>query len=90
MSEDIMRFLDEEGRIKSWPSKKALKLEVLRYLSGKFEYGLTYKEKEVNNIINNWHTFNDFFLLRRGMIESCFMKRTRDGAEYWREESLLE
>lgn len=90
MSVDIKRFLDDKGKIKIWPSKHLLKIEVLRYLSGKFEQGQEYNEKEVNQIISNWHTFNDFFLLRRGLIECRFLQRTEDGAKYWRVESSLE
>lgn len=83
--ENINRFLDDEGRIKIWPVKKDKKLEILRYLSTKFEYDKTYSEKEVNTIIEAWHTFNDRFLLRRGMIEYNLLSRTRDGAKYWKE-----
>jgi hypothetical protein len=86
MSSDISRFLDGEGRIKIWPSKKEMKLEVLGYLAEKFEYGRFYKEPEINNIINDWHTFNDYFLLRRGLIDWRFLSRTKNGAKYWREE----
>lgn len=81
----IERFLDSEGRIKIWPTKKDKKLEILKYLSIKFEYDKIYSEKEVNAIINTWHTFNDYFLLRRGMVECRLLSRTRNGAKYWRE-----
>ncbi|AQR96049.1 DUF2087 domain-containing protein [Clostridium saccharoperbutylacetonicum] len=82
--ETIKRFLDDEGKIKIWPKKKELKIEILKYLSTKFEYDKNYVEKEVNVIIEKWHTFNDFFLLRRGMIDYKFLCRTRDGSNYWR------
>ena len=86
MSSNIFNFLDKQGRIKIWPSKKEMKLEVLEYLTGKFEFGRFYREQEINNIINDWHTFNDYFLLRRGLIDGRFLSRTRNGAKYWREE----
>ena len=66
--------------------KQILKLDILNYLSGKFEYGRFYTEPEVNQVINEWHTFNDCFLLRRGLIDAGFLARTRDGARYWRED----
>lgn len=81
----IKRFLDNEGKIKIWPTKKDRKLEILKYLSTKFEYDKIYNEKEVNAIIDTWHTFNDYFLLRRAMVECRLLSRTRDGAKYWRE-----
>lgn len=86
MSDNILRFLDNEGRIKIWPSKKELKFEILKYLASKFEFGRFYREQEVNNIIKSWHTFNDYFLLRRGLIDCWFLSRTKNGAKYWREE----
>lgn len=86
MKNDISKFLDNEGRIKIWPSKKEMKFEILKYLAGKFKFGRFYKEQEVNSIINEWHTFNDYFLLRRGLIDCWFLSRTKNGAKYWREE----
>lgn len=83
----ITYFLDDEGRIKAWPAKKAKKLAVLIYLSEKFEVGRTYTEKEINEVIEQWHTFGDLFILRRGMIDEKLLSRTPNGASYWREES---
>jgi hypothetical protein len=88
MSRSILNFIDKEGRIKIWPSKREMKLQVLEYLAEKFEFGRFYKECEVNGIISQWHTFNDYFLLRRGLIESGLLSRTRDGAKYWRENAV--
>lgn len=83
---DIENFLDKEGKIKNWPSKQQKKLEVLLYLSSKFETNRQYSEKEVNTTIQSWHTFEDYFLLRRGLIEKKLLVRTKDGAMYWRDE----
>lgn len=83
---NINNFIDDTGKIKIWPSKHDLKFQVLIYLSNKFEYNQFYSEKEVNNIIESYHTFNDYFLLRRGLIESKLLSRTRDGAKYWRQD----
>lgn len=80
----IMNFLDDENRVKSWPSKKSKKIEVLKYIASKFEEDKVYTEKEVNNIIDQWHTFQDYFMLRRGMIDYKLLGRTRTGSEYWK------
>lgn len=80
----IQRFLDDDGKINIWPSKKDVKIEILKYLSSNFEYDKFYTEKEVNAIIDENHTFNDYFLLRRGMVDYKFLSRTKDGAKYWR------
>ncbi len=85
--EGVEKFLDEDGRIKIWPAKRDYKFEVLKYLASKFQCGKDYKEKEVNDIIEKWHTFGDYFLLRRGMIENKLLLRTKDGSRYWREDA---
>ena len=84
MSQGIERFLDEEGRLKQWPAKQAPREEVFAYLVEKFELGRNYSEHEVNAILAAWHTFDDLFILRRGMIESEWLFRMRDGSRYWR------
>jgi len=80
---NISPFLDDEGRIKQWPAASKTKIAVVGYLAGKFDKNRVYNEKEVNEIINEWHTFNDYFLLRRSLIDYKFMGRTRNGTEYW-------
>lgn len=88
MKEDIIRFLDDEQKIKIWPSKVEKKLQILEYLATKFEYGRIYSEKEVNTIIETWHSFNDYFLLRRALVDYKLLCRTRNGAQYWRESAI--
>ena len=55
-----MRFIDEKGRVKTWPAKKNMKYEILKYIASKFECGSFYTEKEVNKVIEVWHTFGDY------------------------------
>jgi hypothetical protein len=43
------KFLDDQGRLVHWPSKKADQLLVLAYLPGKFNHGVTYSEAEINS-----------------------------------------
>lgn len=84
---DITRFLDEKTRVKIWPAKKELKIEILRYISTKFEPGRSYTEKEANEVIQAWHTFGDYFLIRRELIDYRFLTRTKNGSRYWKEET---
>ncbi len=88
--EILERFLDEEARIKQLPAKKEARIVVLAYLAKKFEAGRDYTEKQVNAIIDSWHTFGDYFLLRRELIDSGLLKRTPDGARYWKKENADE
>ena len=81
----LERFLDAEGRITGLPRRGPKRDEVLDYLMDKFEVGRDYGEREVNELCNAWHTFGDCFLLRRELIDSKRLCRTRNGARYWRE-----
>ena len=80
----IDKLLDKEGRIKQLPAKGMAKQEVLAYLATKFNVDIDYTEKEVNEIIKAWHTFDDYFLLRRELIDFQFLCRKIDGSRYWK------
>lgn len=84
MQQGIERFLDEDGKLKLWPSKHAVQELVYGYLAQRFTIGRDYTEHEVNAILASWHTFGDLFLLRRGLIESGWLMRLKDGSRYWR------
>lgn len=86
MNNKLTNYLDEKNRVKVWPSKQDRKLQILNYLSTKFDIDRFYSEKEVNEILQTWHTFNDYFLLRRGLIEARLLCRTNDGSRYWKQE----
>ncbi|MDB5182477.1 MAG: transcriptional regulator [Candidatus Saccharibacteria bacterium] len=85
MQKDVSRFLNEEGQVVTWPKKHADKKLVMEYIVEKFELEKPYTEKEVNEIINQWHTFQDWPLLRRGMIDAGLMTRDIEGHEYLRQ-----
>jgi chloramphenicol O-acetyltransferase len=82
----IKQFLDSSGKIKQLPQKQKTRCAVLEYLAGKFEPGRTYSEREVNAICSRWHTFDDYFLLRRELVDEGLMCRKRDGSSYWKAE----
>ncbi|MDR3643809.1 MAG: DUF2087 domain-containing protein [Clostridia bacterium] len=84
----IAVFLDDEGRVKQLPSKSERKRAVLAYLATKFSCDRDYTEKEVNAVIESWHTFGDYMLLRRELIDSRLLCRTSNGARYWREKEI--
>jgi Ser/Thr protein kinase RdoA (MazF antagonist) len=37
-------------------------------------------------LIECWHTFGDYFLIRRGLIDNWLLSRTKSGSRYWKEE----
>lgn len=81
---NIARYLDQEGRIVQLPKKKAVCTAVYGYLAEKFQPERIYTEKEVNALCDQWHTFTDYFVLRRGMVDAGFLLRKQDGSQYWR------
>jgi hypothetical protein len=79
-------YLDENGKFDRFPGKKQKKAQeqMLQSLATHFEPGRQYTEKEVNDILNEHHTFNDPATLRRMMFGSKLLNRTLDGRSYWR------
>jgi hypothetical protein len=84
-SDRVGKFLDDQGKVKIWPSRRNRKnqLEVLRYLSTKFEPNVFYTEKEVTKLIDENHTFHDPAMLRRELFEAKLLDRKLDGSAYW-------
>jgi hypothetical protein len=80
----ISQFLNETGKIQKLPRKQAARYAVLVYLSEHFEKDRIYEEWEVNAVCGEWHTFGDYFLLRRELVESGLLCRKRDGSAYWK------
>lgn len=65
-------FLDGE-RIRQIPRKQAKRLALLSWLAAKFEPGVQYSEREVNEIIQRHHP--DFAFFRRELVDWKFMVR---------------
>ncbi len=86
---DISSFLDTEGKITQLSQKSKKRLATLSYLAEKFEIGRNYTEKEVNTICESWHTFGDYFILRRELVDNGLLLRELDGSRYWRPESEI-
>lgn len=81
---NIKGFLDTSGKIIQLPQNKKKRVLLIEYLAEKFEAGHNYTEREVNDICNTWHTFGDFFLLRRELIDHGLLCREQDGSRYWK------
>ena len=78
----VERFLDDQGRVSQWPTKRSDKDQVLDYLSGKFSHDEVLTEAEFNERLKQWHTFSDWPLLRRELYESGRFDRNPDGTGY--------
>lgn len=81
----LENFLDGENRLVVFPAKRKMKLQALFYLASKFEKGKIYTEKEVNELLNQRHTFGDPATLRRELYDHRFIGRKPSGASYWLE-----
>lgn len=80
---ELKNYVDDKGRLISWPSKRSLQLVALEYLAQKLDAGKTYSERDINTLLNRWHTFSDPALLRRELYELGRLNRSKNGAEYW-------
>lgn len=78
----LKNFLDSDGRLIIYPAKRKMKLYALVYLSEKFEKNKIYTEKEVNSLLNKWHTFSDPATLRRELYNHRFLNRNQSGEKY--------
>ena len=75
-------FVDANGRLKAWPTKRSPRDAALRYLANQLEPGRGYSEAEINALLDSLHTFGDFALLRRALVDGRYIERTSDGARY--------
>ena len=78
------KLINEFDEIIRWPQKPSVKKIVINWLSNKFNSEIKYSEKEVNEILDRHHSFNDVALLRRKLISRKFLSRKDDGSEYWK------
>ena len=84
MSSRLENFLDELGRVKQWPSKRGVQIELIRYIANKFADGSKYTESEINNELKKLHTFQDWALLRRELCVLGYFSRDINGHAYVR------
>lgn len=84
--EALRPYLDREGLVTQWPAKWTTQKVVLDYLIAKFNVDTKYKETEINEVLNQWHTYEDPVYLRRALVDSGLLGRTSDGRQYWKME----
>lgn len=82
----LEQYIGKDGIINQWPFENTDKLKVLTYLSTKFEHGKEYTHSEVNYIIGRWHSFGDYFLLRRHLVDNKLLfRKIADDLRYCRD-----
>lgn len=75
----VKNFFTTEGKLKQIPSQRKKKIVVLSYLVRQLEHGKTYKEKEINEYIKQFH--EDYATIRREWIMHQFMYRENNEYE---------
>lgn len=71
--EKVMKAFYRDGRIQQIPAQKQKRWIVFEPILNEFEYGHSYSESEVNEIIKRYH--DDYCLIRRTFIEERVMSR---------------
>jgi hypothetical protein len=79
---ELRPFINDDGRLTQWPSKQKTQRMAAAYLAERFEPGREYGEKEVNELLMDWHTFADWALLRRVLCDWRYMERESNGTRY--------
>lgn len=79
----LQTYLTPDGRIKAFPSQQKKFQAILRHVVNAFEPGQRYSEKQVNDMLRQFH--DDTAELRRSLVEYRLMKREGGGRDYWRE-----
>ena len=78
----LRNFLDAEGKLTAFPAKRKMKIYALLYLAQKIPTDTDFSEREINDILLDWHTFADPATLRRELYDYRFLDRSRDGKVY--------
>lgn len=80
---NMQNYLDDNGKIRLIPRKTAARELVLKFFIDKFDKQAEFTEKQVNKILNQWHSFDDYARVRRELVDANWLKRTTDGKKYW-------
>ena len=78
----LRNFLDATGKLTAFPAKRKMKLYALLHLAQKIPADTDFTEREINDILLDWHTFADPATLRRELYDYRFLDRSRDGKVY--------
>lgn len=82
---EVKNYLNDQGQLTVFPAKKSKQKIALFYLASKLDADKNYSEKEINSIIDQWHTYNDSCTLRRELYNNRFINRANDGSTYYKE-----
>lgn len=78
----VLRDFFNGTRLKEIPASPKKRTVILKWLANQFEYGVFYKEAQVNEILQRHH--EDSAYLRRELIAVSYALMQRDKGTYWR------
>ena len=78
--EKILNTFVQDGCLVRMPARQSKKLVILRWLVERFEPGVSYPERQVNEILQQVDP--DYAALRRYLVDAGLMQR--DHGIYWR------
>jgi DNA-binding transcriptional ArsR family regulator len=78
----LATFVGPDGRFAAFPTQAKKALVLVRHALQAFAHGETYTEKQVNERLLRFS--DDTARIRRAFVDHGFMRRTPDGARYWR------
>ncbi|MFB6723057.1 DUF2087 domain-containing protein [Kribbella sp. NPDC056345] len=70
----VLRAFIRDGRLTHFPTYPEKLRVVLEHVAKSFEPGRAYPEREVNELLNNWHP--DHAALRRELVDARLLTRT--------------
>lgn len=76
----VLKTFIVNDQITQIPANEKKQLVILKWLAGKFEDGIQYPEKQVNEILKRHHP--DYATLRRDLVDFKFMRREK--GIYWK------
>ncbi|MEO5988238.1 MAG: DUF2087 domain-containing protein [Candidatus Eisenbacteria bacterium] len=79
---ELRPFIDEDGRLNRWPSRRKVQRMAATLLATRFEPGREYSEREVNFLLIEGHTFGDWAIIRRSLVDWHYLDRESDGSRY--------
>ncbi len=79
---ELRPFIDEAGRLTQWPGRQKVQRMAITLLARRFEPGRDYTEREVNFVLMDGHTFADWALLRRSLVDWRYLDRDGSGHAY--------
>jgi hypothetical protein len=83
-AEKALTQFDADGRLHKWPYKFAVQRIAMWGLWMRFDATKRYTEKDVNSVLNAWHTYGDHATLRRELVNMNLLARKSDCSKYWK------